>query len=526
MRKQLIIGMMLAVGACQSNSLHSSGTGGLAGSGGNRSNTGGSTNTGGTSGSGGIQVTEGITVTGGIPGSGGITVTGGTIDTGGITSTGGITGSGGLSRSGGAGGAGGSGGTIPSLDASLDGRMDSGIAGSAVDRFPATDSASNSCENPLPLRCGDRVDHSTLMQGRANAWSMYSCTARLMSGREVIYALSSPTTCRVSAQLKNSTPELYLLQIPRCDPVACTAIPESPQTFTIDAGQTKLLVVDGYAGAAGSYTLAVDCDCTTDAGIKDAPAPDAPSDTAATPVCDPKVATPALSALGIMTTIDQQLITLTLPLDLAADANWGLKATVCQQAGYDLSALAGKPVCLLGQDMTDRCQGNPATAWVVMNNGVVACVYKSVRQGYGAAPGVYAANDPACTPPAIAPEATVSCDSRSCTNATGPCCPAASSMNRVGMCGSKCFVAVTCDGPEDCAAGTVCCSLESATGFAGTSCLKPDECMSPSRLVCHQPADCPAPKTCGQPNPLPVEISTIPNVKPDSWRVDYQVCAP
>jgi len=62
-----------------------------------------------------------------------------------------------------------------------------------------------------------------------------------------------------------------------------------------------------------------------------------------------------------------------LPAALATDANWGVKASACQQAGYDITALTGKTVCLFGQDMAQLCQGIPSTAWVMMNNGAVAC---------------------------------------------------------------------------------------------------------------------------------------------------------
>ena len=161
-----------------------------------------------------------------------------------------------------------------------------------------------------------------------------------------------------------------------------------------------------------------------------------------------------------------------------------------------------------------------------MNDGAVACVYKTVRQGFATAPGVYAANDASCNPPAIAPGATVSCEGQSCTNATGPCCPATQTMNRTGMCWSGCSVAVTCDGPEDCSNGNVCCSFESAAGLAGTSCASLAQCAAPSRVICRQQTDCLASQKCRAPDPMPAYISTYPYAESTSWRVAYQVCAP
>jgi hypothetical protein len=244
--------------------------------------------------------------------------------------------------------------------------------------------------------------------------------------------------------------------------------------------------------------------------------------------CDLTVASNAIAALGLTAAGASQTLNATLPAVLATDDNWGLKATVCQQAGYDMTPLAGKTVCLLGQDMTQMCQGIPATAWVVMNNGAVACVYKAVRPGFRLAPGVYAANDANCVQPTIAAGAAVACEGGFCTNATGPCCPATNMMNRTGACGSNCeTAAITCDGPEDCSNGAVCCSLEStAGGFAAASCVRPAECTAPSRVICHQQADCSAVQKCGVPNPAPTYVSTYPYPESGYWGVGFQVCAP
>jgi hypothetical protein len=378
----------------------------------------------------------------------------------------------------------------------------------------------------LPLKCGDRLKHSTLVQGRADIWNTYGCTQRWMSGREAIYVIQPPTACQVSVQLKNPSADLDILLLQSCDFMSCTSIPMTPITFAVEAGQPKFLVVDGYNGAAGSYTLEVDCTCNQDGGTQDGGTINAPppGETGPVPGCDPTAAAKAMAAFGIVTAGDPQILSATLPADLATDANWGLTARVCQEEGYDITVLAGKSVCLFGQDMIQTCQGIPGTAWVVMNSGAVACVYKTVRQGFGTTPGVYAATDPKCAPPAIAPSAAVSCEGNSCTNATGPCCPASLAMNRTGMCTSSCSVALTCDGPEDCSNGAVCCSLESAAGLVGSSCVSPAQCTAPSRVICHQQTDCLASQKCGAPDPMPAYISTSGGTT--SWRVAYQVCAP
>ena len=398
-------------------------------------------------------------------------------------------------------------------DAGLDGRV-------TVDALPGIDSAASSCDNPLPLKCGDRLNHSTLVQGRANVWSGYACSERWMSGPEAIYFLQPPPGCQAAVQLKNPSADLVAFLLPSCSfTSSCSYI--NPTT-----DQPSFVVVDGYNGAAGTYTLQVDCTCNQDGGTNDAPPADAPGDTAITPGCDLDLASKTLAAFGLLSVGDPQMSNATLPAGLAS-GGWDLKATVCRQAGYEIAPLAGKTVCLLSQDITETCQGLPATAWIMMNNGAVACVYKTVRNGFPIAPGVYAVTDANCTPPTIAPGATVLCEQGlSCSNATGPCCPSTTAMNRVGMCWSNCqSPSVTCDGPEDCSNGAVCCSLESAAGgFAGTSCVTPAECMAPSRVVCHQQADCPTSQQCGVPDPMPADVPAPPY--PATWRVSFQVCAP
>ena len=138
-----------------------------------------------------------------------------------------------------------------------------------IDVLPNCDSAADQCSFALPVRCGDRLNHSTVIEGRANAWDAYGRTARGLSGRETIYSFSSASTCTVVANLKGLTTDLDLLLLSACDPLGRTRW--LPPRHSIcrrlrpSAGRTcqtvQLLVVDGYAGAEGSYSLEVDCTC-------------------------------------------------------------------------------------------------------------------------------------------------------------------------------------------------------------------------------------------------------------------------
>jgi len=128
--------------------------------------------------------------------------------------------------------------------------------------------------------------------------------------------------------------------------------------------------------------------------------------------------------------------------------------------------------------------------------------------------------------PESAGQGAVLCGVQYCTSATGPCCPSTGNMSRLSMCMLDCGIVprIACDGPEDCSNGLVCCSVESvASGFAGASCAKVNDCVPPSRVICHQQTDCPFPQRCGVPNPLPKAVSSFAG--PSSWQVDFLVCS-
>ncbi len=128
------------------------------------------------------------------------------------------------------------------------------------------DGTANECSTALPLHCGDQLNHSTLVQGRADVWSTYPVTQRLESGRETIYELR-PDDLLVMLQLKNLTTDLDVFLLSACDTSSSIAptsrssssVNDKMALFEIQTGKTYYVVVDGYDGAAGSYTLEVDC---------------------------------------------------------------------------------------------------------------------------------------------------------------------------------------------------------------------------------------------------------------------------
>lgn len=125
------------------------------------------------------------------------------------------------------------------------------------------------CPVPLPLACGDSFNHSTVTNGRANLWSGYGCTARLENGRETVYRLVTENDCLATVTLSNLETDLDVMRLTACDPWAATDCESTPVDIQDDeiisfltlAHENNYVVVDGYDGSEGSYTIDVDCDC-------------------------------------------------------------------------------------------------------------------------------------------------------------------------------------------------------------------------------------------------------------------------
>jgi hypothetical protein len=148
------------------------------------------------------------------------------------------------------------------------------IQDSAVDTQPL------GCQSTRPIRCGERVTHDTRVEGQADALRGYGCTQRALTGRETIYAFRTREACRVSARLDALQSDLDLFALDDCDPSSCKQASSTPRdlqigeqlVFDAAASSTHVLVVDGYAGSAGTYDLVVDCLCgAASASFEDGP---------------------------------------------------------------------------------------------------------------------------------------------------------------------------------------------------------------------------------------------------------------
>jgi hypothetical protein len=158
------------------------------------------------------------------------------------------------------------------------------VAGSNAGGAAGAGGETRVCDVALPLRCGDRLSHSTIEEGRPNQWYGYACTQRWEGGRESIYAFVTDEDCQVEMRLVDLTVDLDLLLLAQCDPSPCGAcqadsaamsnaeecssIPLDLQDGFVEqidfdtlAGQARTVVVDGYDYDEGTYTLEVDCTC-------------------------------------------------------------------------------------------------------------------------------------------------------------------------------------------------------------------------------------------------------------------------
>lgn len=111
--------------------------------------------------------------------------------------------------------------------------------------------------------------------------------------------------------------------------------------------------------------------------------------------CDIQLAQQTVQALGLTVEGPPSTLEETVPAELTGP-DWGLIAVLCAEGGYDLSRFAGSATCSVMQEITRVCQGLPAEAWVIMREGVVGCVYITLRPGSGLAPGAYSVADPNC----------------------------------------------------------------------------------------------------------------------------------
>ncbi len=96
-----------------------------------------------------------------------------------------------------------------------------------------------------------------------NVYSSYGCVPNEDSGPELSYLFTPTFDGEVAFNVGDYDgwdPDLYLLGDP-CGKDECLAFGESGLTHTVEAGKVYYVVVDGYNGTSGTFTLTADCAC-------------------------------------------------------------------------------------------------------------------------------------------------------------------------------------------------------------------------------------------------------------------------
>ena len=114
------------------------------------------------------------------------------------------------------------------------------------------------------LSCGQLFADDTSLS--TNVYSSYGCLPNEDSGPELSYLFTPNFDGEVVFSVSDWDgwdPDVYLLSDP-CGKDECLAFGESGITFEVVAGTVYYVVVDGYNGTMGSFTLSAQCACDTD----------------------------------------------------------------------------------------------------------------------------------------------------------------------------------------------------------------------------------------------------------------------
>jgi hypothetical protein len=151
------------------------------------------------------------------------------------------------------------------VDDDLDGALD------CADPDCADDLRCAPCRDAVPLVCGGTFVGST--RDGVNGLDGYLCTSADESGREAVFRVRTPVPTVVTAALSGLTADLDVLVLEGgCEARRCVAFGAQSATFRTQPGREYFVVVDGYGGAEGDFTLRLDCvgvDEVCDNGLDD-----------------------------------------------------------------------------------------------------------------------------------------------------------------------------------------------------------------------------------------------------------------
>ncbi len=121
------------------------------------------------------------------------------------------------------------------------------------------------CTSAYSLTCGEEDRWSTSNFGATDVLDTYTCTSWDESGPEYIYEFIAPYSGQVTVALSelDTGVDLDMLVLDEsggvCASDNCIGVGSLSVTFSAVQGETYYLVVDGYQGAEGNYTINVNC---------------------------------------------------------------------------------------------------------------------------------------------------------------------------------------------------------------------------------------------------------------------------
>ena len=111
------------------------------------------------------------------------------------------------------------------------------------------------CSNSIDLAVGTPYNGSTVASP-SNA-NFYNRSSWYESGPEMIHRITTSGTGDITATLSNLSVDLDVFILSGCDPDECTSYGDDTAELHNAPPGTYYIVVDGYFGASGSYTLTV-----------------------------------------------------------------------------------------------------------------------------------------------------------------------------------------------------------------------------------------------------------------------------
>ena len=112
------------------------------------------------------------------------------------------------------------------------------------------------CENAIAVT--DEVPYNGTTVGAPSNVNLYNCTGWYETGPEVVHTITTTVAGDITATLSNLSVDLDVFILDACSHQSCAAYGDEVAVYADAPPGTYYIVVDGYLGASGSYTLTVD----------------------------------------------------------------------------------------------------------------------------------------------------------------------------------------------------------------------------------------------------------------------------